>query len=64
MIEKGLELKQKEYDTKSAGRVDLLCIDRNRDFVVIETKKGNETVADGGKILKDLKELPFRMRWK
>ena len=43
MIEKSLELKQKEYDTKSAGRIDLLCIDRNRDFVVIETKKGKES---------------------
>jgi len=39
MIEKSLELKQKEYDTKSAGRIDLLCIDRNRDFVVIVIEK-------------------------
>jgi hypothetical protein len=31
---------------------------------VIETKKGNETVADGGKILEDLKELSFRIRRK
>jgi len=43
MIEKGLELKQKGYDTKTAGRIDLLCIDRNRDFVVIGTKKGKES---------------------
>ncbi len=42
-IEKGLELKEKEYDTKSAGRIDLLCTDKNRDFVVVETKKGKES---------------------
>jgi len=49
-IEEGLELKEKEYDTKSAGRVDLLCIDRNRDFVVIETKKGKESDKVVGQI--------------
>ena len=49
-IEKGLELKEKEYDTKSAGRIDLLCIDRNRDFVVIETKKGKESDKVVGQI--------------
>jgi len=50
MIEKGLELKQKEYDTKSAGRIDLLCIDRNGDFVVVETKKGKESDKVVGQI--------------
>ncbi|MGB7531612.1 MAG: endonuclease NucS domain-containing protein [Halobacteriota archaeon] len=49
-IEEGLELKEKEYDTKSAGRIDLLCIDRNRDFVVIETKKGKESDKVVGQI--------------
>ena len=49
-IEKGLELKEKEYDTKSAGRIDLLCIDRNRDFVVVETKKGKESDKVVGQI--------------
>lgn len=44
-IEKGLELKEKEYDTRSVGRIDLLCIDRNRDFVrdCKKTKKGKES---------------------
>jgi hypothetical protein len=42
--------KEKEYDTKSAGRIDLLCIDRNRDFVVIETKKGKESDKVVGQI--------------
>jgi RecB family endonuclease NucS len=49
-IEKGLELKEKEYDTKNAGRIDLLCIDRNSDFVVIETKKGKESDKVVGQI--------------
>ena len=49
-IEKGLKLKEKEYDTKSAGRIDLLCIDRNRDFVVVETKKGKESDKVVGQI--------------
>jgi hypothetical protein len=49
-IEKGLELKEKEYDTKSAGRIDILCTDRNRNFVVIETKKGKESDKVVGQI--------------
>ncbi|KAF5432687.1 Endonuclease NucS, RecB family [Candidatus Methanophagaceae archaeon] len=49
-IEKGLELKEKEYDTKNVGRIDLLCIDRNRDFVVVETKKGKESDKVVGQI--------------
>ncbi|MGB3458410.1 MAG: endonuclease NucS domain-containing protein [Halobacteriota archaeon] len=49
-IEKGLELKEKEYDTKTAGRIDLLCTDKNRDFVVIETKKGKESDKVVGQI--------------
>ena len=49
-IEKGLKLKEKEYDTKNAGRIDLLCIDRNRDFVVVETKKGKESDKVVGQI--------------
>ena len=49
-IEKGLELKEKEYDTRNVGRIDLLCIDRNGDFVVIETKKGKESDKVVGQI--------------
>ncbi|NQE44660.1 Endonuclease NucS [ANME-1 cluster archaeon GoMg2] len=49
-IEQGLELQEKEYDTKSAGRIDLMCIDRNRDFVVVETKKGKESDKVVGQI--------------
>jgi Predicted nuclease of the RecB family len=39
-IENGLELREKEYDTKNAGRIDLLYTDKNGNFVVVETKKG------------------------
>ncbi len=53
-IEEGLELKEKEYDTKSAGRIDLLCIDRNRDFVVVETKKGKESDKVVGQIQRSM----------
>jgi len=49
-IEKGLELKEKEYDTRNVGRIDLLCIDRNSDFVVVETKKGKESDRVVGQI--------------
>ncbi|KAF5412077.1 MAG: Endonuclease NucS [Candidatus Methanophagaceae archaeon] len=49
-IEQGLELQEKEYDTKSAGRIDFMCIDRNRDFVVVETKKGKESDKVVGQI--------------
>ena len=44
-IEKGLELKEKEYDTRDVGHIDLLGIDRNGDFVrnCKKTKKGKES---------------------
>jgi hypothetical protein len=40
LVEKGLALVGKEYDTRAAGRIDLLCKDRNGHHVVIELKKG------------------------
>ena len=49
-IEAGLELKGKEYDTKSVGRIDLLCTDKSQDFVVVETKKGKESDKVVGQI--------------
>jgi len=42
LVEDGLQLKEKEYQT-DAGRIDLLCVDKGGNFVVIETKKGKES---------------------
>ena len=50
LIEDGLELEGQEYDTRNAGRIDLLCIDGNGAFVVIETKKGKESDKVVGQI--------------
>lgn len=38
-IEEGLEVIKKQYHT-GVGRIDILCLDKNRNFVVIELKKG------------------------
>jgi len=50
LIEEGLKLKGKEYDTRNVGRIDILCIDRTGDFVVVETKKGKESDKVVGQI--------------
>jgi hypothetical protein len=52
VIEKGLILIQKEYDTKEAGRIDLLCKDKNGNSVVIELKKGKKSDEVVGQILR------------
>ena len=51
-IEKGLTLIEKEYDTKEAGRIDLLCKDKNGTSVVIELKKGRKSDEVVGQILR------------
>lgn len=38
-IEPGLQLIQRQLTVKPVGRIDILCTDRNNDFVVIELKK-------------------------
>jgi len=43
LVESGLQLQQKEFQTDEAGRIDLLCVDKDGNFVVIETKKGKES---------------------
>lgn len=38
-IEEGLKVIKRQYHT-GVGRIDILCLDQNRNFVVIELKKG------------------------
>jgi len=38
-IEPGLQLFKRQLTVKPVGRIDILCTDRNNDFVVIELKK-------------------------
>lgn len=40
LVEKGLTLLGKEYDTREVGRIDLLCKDKEGSHVVVELKKG------------------------
>lgn len=51
-IEKGLSLIEKEYDTKEAGRIDLLCKDKNGFTVIVELKKGKKSDEVVGQILR------------
>jgi restriction system protein len=41
-----------QYDTFIIGRMDLLCLDEKKDFVVIELKKGRESDKVVGQILR------------
>ncbi len=52
IIEKGLILVQKEYDTKEIGRIDLLCKDKKGNHLVIELKKGRKSDEVVGQILR------------
>lgn len=52
VAEKGLTLIEKEYDTREAGRIDLLCKDKSGHHVVIELKKGRAGHEVVGQILK------------
>jgi len=40
----------KEFDTQEVGKIDLLCVDNNGDFVVIEIKKEKESDKVVGQI--------------
>jgi len=42
-IERGLELVEKEFDTKEIGRIDLLLTDKKGYDVVVELKKGKKS---------------------
>jgi RecB family endonuclease NucS len=48
VVENGLQIYQRQYKCGDIGRIDLLCIDSQKNFVVIEVKKfkeSNETVV-------------------
>ena len=49
-IEEGLTLVSREYKT-DAGFIDILCKDKNGDYVIIETKAGKAKDAALGQIL-------------
>lgn len=51
IVEKGLRRHKKEYTT-DVGRIDLLCIDRRNNYVVIEAKKGKESDKVVGQLLR------------
>lgn len=48
-LEKGLKIQEKEYATK-IGRIDILCIDKNSNYVVIEVKAGVADISTFGQI--------------
>lgn len=50
-LEKGLSLVGRQYPT-ATGPIDLLCKDKNNDFVVIELKKGRTSDKVVGQILR------------
>ena len=43
VIEKGLKLVEKEFDTKEVGKIDLLLTDKKGQTVVVELKKGRKS---------------------
>lgn len=52
VVEKGLNLIGKEYDTKDIGIIDLLCKDKKGTHVVIELKKGRKSDVVVGQTLR------------
>jgi hypothetical protein len=60
VIESGLQFREKEYPT-DAGRIDLLCVDKKGDFVVIETKKGRESDKVVGQISRYMGWIKLKM---
>lgn len=54
VVEKGLTLIEKEFDTKEVGKIDLLCKDKKGTHVVIELKKGRKSDVVVGQILRYL----------
>ncbi len=54
LVEKGLTLIEKEYDTREAGRIDLLCKDKEGSHVIVEMKKGRIGHEVVGQALKNI----------
>jgi len=54
IVERGLVLVEKEFDTGEVGRIDLLCKDRRGDHVVVELKKGRKSDEVVGQTLRYL----------
>jgi len=54
VLEKGLKLVEggKNYHTKGAGNIDVLCRDKSGTYVVIETKKGRASDEVVGQLLR------------
>lgn len=52
IVQKGLSLIKKEYDTGEIGRIDLLCKDKQGNHVVVELKKGRESDKVVGQTLR------------
>lgn len=54
LIEKGLQLTEKEFNTKEVGKIDLLCKDQKGKQVIIELKKGRSSDEVVGQTLRYL----------
>lgn len=54
VVEKGLTLIKKEFDTKEVGRIDLLCKDKKGVHVILELKKGRKSDDVVGQTLRYL----------
>jgi hypothetical protein len=52
LVERGLTLVKKEFDTKEVGRIDLLCTDRKGNHVIVELKRDRKSDEVVGQILR------------
>ncbi len=64
IVERGLVLVGKEFDTGEVGRIDLLCKDRKGDHVVVELKRGRTNDEVVGQTLRYLGWVQKKMSTK